>query len=89
MAISGHALALGGLLALTADLRIGCADQPKTKIGLPEINIGMQLPMFGTKLATARLASPSMVRSTSCSRCYCAEPSIQTEAGQQPLAAYP
>jgi hypothetical protein len=35
------------------------SDSAKTKIGLPEINIGMQLPIFGTKLAEARLNSPA------------------------------
>ena len=58
LAISGHALALGGLLALCGDLRIGTTN-PKTQIGLPEIQIGMQLPVFGVKLAEARLNTPS------------------------------
>ena len=62
IAASGHALALGGILLFTADLRIG-ADTPQNKIGLPEINLGMQLPMFGCKLAEARLNSPAALNS--------------------------
>jgi enoyl-CoA hydratase len=58
LAASGHALALGAILLCCADLRIG-NDSPKVKIGLPEIAIGMQLPVFGVKLVEARLSSPS------------------------------
>jgi hypothetical protein len=40
-------------------VRIGVSDNPKVKVGLPEVNIGMQLPVFGTKLAEMRLQSPA------------------------------
>jgi enoyl-CoA hydratase len=58
IAASGHALALGGILLCCADLRIG-SDSPKAKVGLPEVAIGMQLPIFGVKLVEARMNSPT------------------------------
>lgn len=58
LAASGHALALGAIILCCADLRIG-TDSEKAKVGLPEIAIGMQLPVFGVKLVEARLNSPS------------------------------
>lgn len=54
MACTGHALAAGGLLLLAADSRIGAAGD--FKIGLPEVAIGMTLPIFGIELARDRLA---------------------------------
>ncbi len=57
-ACTGHALAAGALLLLATDVRIG-ADVP-AKIGLNEVAIGMQLPIFGVELARERLASPAV-----------------------------
>ncbi|MEP2830717.1 crotonase/enoyl-CoA hydratase family protein [Parvibaculum sp.] len=54
MACTGHALAAGGLLLLSADARIGA--EGKFKIGLPEVAIGMTMPIFGIELARDRLA---------------------------------
>ena len=54
IACTGHALAAGGLLLLTADARIGA--EGAFKIGLPEVAIGMTLPVFGLELARDRLA---------------------------------
>ena len=53
VAVTGHALAAGALLALTCDVRIG-ADVP-AKIGLNETSIGMPLPQFAIELARDRL----------------------------------
>jgi enoyl-CoA hydratase len=55
LAVSGHALAMGALLLLSADYRIGARGN--YKIGLNEVAIGMTLPYFGVALAKARLAS--------------------------------
>ena len=52
---TGHALAAGGLLLLAADLRIGAEGE--FKIGLPEVAIGMTMPVFGLELARDRLAA--------------------------------
>lgn len=55
LAASGHALAMGALLLLSADYRIGIRGN--YKIGLNEVAIGMTLPLFGVELARARLAN--------------------------------
>lgn len=54
LAVSGHALAMGALLLLSADYRIGVHGT--YKIGLNEVAIGMTLPYFGIELARERLA---------------------------------
>ena len=53
IACTGHALAAGGLLLLSADTRIG--TQGDFKIGLNETAIGMVLPVVGIELPKARL----------------------------------
>jgi enoyl-CoA hydratase len=53
VACTGHALAMGALLLLAADSRIG-TDGP-AKIGLNEVGIGMGLPVFAVELARERL----------------------------------
>jgi enoyl-CoA hydratase len=53
VACTGHALAMGALLLLAADSRIGI-DGP-AKIGLNEVSIGMGLPVFAVELARDRL----------------------------------
>ncbi|WP_439102792.1 crotonase/enoyl-CoA hydratase family protein [Congregibacter sp.] len=53
LAVSGHALAMGALLCLSADYRVGM--QGNYKLGLNEVAIGMTLPWFGIELARARL----------------------------------
>ena len=54
LAASGHALAMGALLLLSADYRIGISGN--YKIGLNEVAIGMTMPHFGVELARARLS---------------------------------
>ncbi|MFN4355042.1 crotonase/enoyl-CoA hydratase family protein [Parvibaculum sp.] len=54
MACTGHALAAGGLLLLAGDTRIGTDGE--FRIGLPEVAIGMTMPVFGIELARDRLA---------------------------------
>jgi enoyl-CoA hydratase len=54
IACSGHALAMGAFVLLSADLRIGI-DGPY-KIGLNEVAIGMTVPHFGIEMARQRLA---------------------------------
>lgn len=53
MACTGHALALGGMLLLCGDSRIGMDGE--FKIGLNETAIGMALPVFGIELPRARI----------------------------------
>jgi len=52
-ACTGHALAMGGLLLLAADHRVGAAGD--WKIGLNEVAIGMAMPRWGVELARYRL----------------------------------
>ncbi len=51
---TGHSLAMGAILLLAADTRIG-AEGP-FKIGMPEVAIGMPLPRFAVELARDRLS---------------------------------
>ncbi|RIL04822.1 MAG: crotonase/enoyl-CoA hydratase family protein [Proteobacteria bacterium] len=51
---TGHALAMGAVALLAADLRIGAAGD--WKIGLNEVAIGLTLPTFATVLAEERLS---------------------------------
>jgi enoyl-CoA hydratase len=53
-ACSGHALAMGALLLLSADLRVGARGP--FKIGLNEVAIRMTLPGFAIELARERLS---------------------------------
>lgn len=50
---TGHALAMGSLLLLACDVRVGAAGD--YKLGLNEVAIGMGLPHFAVELARNRL----------------------------------
>lgn len=52
-ACTGHALAMGALLLLASDTRIGA--EGSFKLGLNEVAIGMGLPVFAVELARERL----------------------------------
>ena len=68
LAVTGHALAMGAILLMSADERIG-ADGP-FKIGLNEVTIGMTLPEFALILAEARLSRRHLFRATSAAEIY-------------------
>lgn len=53
LAITGHSMAMGALLMLCGDYRIGTAGD--FKLGLNETAIGMPMPYFGTALGQYRL----------------------------------
>ncbi len=59
---NGHALAMGALLLLASDTRIG-ADGPY-KLGLNEVAIGMGLPVFAVELARERLSASQFTAAT-------------------------
>ena len=61
MACTGHAIAAGALLLLTADSRIGSAGD--CKVGLNETSIEASFPVFGIELARARLSPAYLTRS--------------------------
>ena len=58
---TGHALAMGSILLMVADARIGAAGP--FKIGLNEIAIGMPVPRFAVEVARDRLAKHAFVPS--------------------------
>jgi enoyl-CoA hydratase len=60
LGVTGHALAMGGILTTTADYRVG-ADGPY-KLGLNEVAIGMPVPSFGVELCRDRLAKAWFTR---------------------------
>ena len=68
LAVTGHALAMGALLLLSADYRIGVHGA--YKIGLNEVAIGMTLPYFGVELARERLATTHLTPAVSLARVY-------------------
>ena len=53
-AVTGHALALGAIMLVCADKRIGTAGD--FKLGINETQIGMALPVFGYEPAAWRLS---------------------------------
>jgi len=77
LAVSGHALAMGALLCLSADYRIGIRGD--YKLGLNEVAIGLPLPWFGVELARARLASGHVNPAVGLARIY--DPSAAVTAG--------
>lgn len=60
VACTGHALAMGAFLALSADFRIGAAGA--FKIGANEVAIGMTMPHFALELCRERLNSAYFTR---------------------------
>ncbi|MGF1454717.1 MAG: crotonase/enoyl-CoA hydratase family protein [Alphaproteobacteria bacterium] len=76
-AVTGHGIALGALMLLACDTRIGA--QGPYKFGLNETAIGMALPVFGTEMAKARLAASHVTASAVQARIY--DPHGAAEAG--------
>jgi len=68
LACTGHAVAMGAVLLLSADERIG-ADGA-FKIGLNEVAIRMTLPEFALIFAEERLSRRHLVRATSAAEIY-------------------
>jgi enoyl-CoA hydratase/carnithine racemase len=54
LGVTGHALAMGAVLMLTADWRVGAAGD--FKLGLNEVRIGLFVPAFAADLARDRLS---------------------------------
>ena len=52
--VTGHALAMGGILLCCADVRVGA--QGPFKLGLPEVRIGMPVPGFAVELCRDRMS---------------------------------
>jgi enoyl-CoA hydratase len=76
-ACTGHALALGALLLLASDRRVGARGD--YKIGLNEVAIQLPLPIFGMELARDRLSKRHFTQATSQARIY--DPETAMDAG--------
>ena len=74
---TGHALAAGALLLLSADARIGARGE--FKIGLNEVAIGMSLPIFAYELARERLSKRHLLRAATQAELY--TPDAAVDAG--------
>lgn len=72
---TGHGLAMGAVLLLAADVRIGAAGT--YKIGLNEVAIGMTLPYFATALAEDRLARTHLQRSVMLAEIFAPEGAVE------------
>ena len=74
LAVSGHALAMGALLCLSADYRIGIRGS--YKLGLNEVAIGMTLPWFGVELARARIEETQLTQAVGLAKIYGPEEAV-------------
>jgi enoyl-CoA hydratase len=68
LAVTGHALAMGAVLCLAADERIGAEGD--FKIGLNEVAIGMTLPRFALEFARERLSKRHLSRAVAGAEIY-------------------
>ncbi|MEH6585341.1 MAG: crotonase/enoyl-CoA hydratase family protein [Halioglobus sp.] len=75
LAVTGHALAMGAIMLMTADYRIGIAGD--YKLGLNEVAIGMSMPRFGVEIARARLDPAHFELSVNCAHLYDAEGAVE------------
>ena len=76
-ACNGLSLALGALLLLSTDVRIG--TEGNYKIGTNEVAIGMPLPYFGVEIARHRLPPTHFIRAIANAEIY--TPQGAVEAG--------
>jgi len=67
-AVTGHAVAMGALLLLAGDVRIG--TEGDFRIGLNEVGIGLSLPIAGIELARDRLLPAELSRAVINARLY-------------------
>ncbi len=74
IACNGHALAMGAVLLLAADLRIGAAGD--FKIGFNEVAIGMATPVFLAEFARERLSKRHLQRATVQAEIYAPESAV-------------
>lgn len=77
MAVTGHALAGGVLLAATGDLRIGARGD--FKLGLNEVQNSMPVPVLAHELARDRLTARELLPAVAHAKIY--DPESAVEAG--------
>jgi len=76
IASEGHGLALGGILLLAADIRIG-SNLPKHKYGLNEVAIGMSVPVSGIEIARHRMPKKYLQRATTYAELFSGEQAVE------------
>ena len=74
IACNGHAIAMGAVLLLAADLRIGASGD--FKIGFNEVAIGMAAPVFLVEFARERLSKRHFQRATVQAEIYSPESAV-------------
>jgi len=74
IACNGHALAMGAVMLLAGDLRIGASGD--FKIGFNEVAIGMAAPVFLVEFARERLSKRHLQRATVQAEIYTPESSV-------------
>jgi enoyl-CoA hydratase len=77
LGVTGHALAMGAILLMAADVRVG--TRGSFKIGLNEVAIGMPVPKFATELADDRLSRRHLNAAVNLARVY--DPEGAVDAG--------
>lgn len=75
VACSGHAVAKGAFLLLSADIRLGVEGD--FKIGLNEVDIGMTMHYAGLEIAKARLPDAYFNRSVLCAEMFSPEDAVK------------
>jgi len=68
IASTGHALAMGAILLMSADVRIGA--EGNFKIGLNEVAIGMPVPKFAVELARTSLSNAAFTAAVNLATVY-------------------
>jgi enoyl-CoA hydratase len=85
LAVTGHALAMGAILLMASDVRVGAAGD--FKLGMNEVGIGMPVPKFATELADDRLSRRHLDAAINLATIY--DPSGAVDAGFLDLAVDP
>ncbi len=75
IASTGHALAMGAVLLMAADSRIGAEGD--FKIGFNEVAIGMTTPIFLAEMARARMPNSEFLRATVQAEIYSPESAVR------------
>ncbi len=71
VACTGHAIAMGVFLLLSADVRLGW-DTPGTRLQANEVQIGLTLPRFAIEVCRQRLSPAHLNLTAITARPYCA-----------------
>jgi enoyl-CoA hydratase len=71
---TGHALAMGAVLLMAADSRIGAEGE--FKIGFNEVAIGMTTPVFLAEFARARMPNTEFIRGTVQAKIYAPDAAV-------------